>query len=338
MKKAFIAALVFVLAALISSPCQAEEKKYTIEVLQVTDIEVFNQSYNAFIHELKANGFVLGQNLSVNRKILAFDIEKGGTWDKVKLLFNIRSEAARIAAAKPSLALTIGTPATKYGKDKIIGAGIPLVFTAVSVPQNAGCKSLSEAGPGFTGATLYMDMNNFFKLARLAFPNMKTAGIIHTDDEVGLFQAKDAQAKAGGFGMIVVAREVGKTARIAPAAEALMKQGAEMFIVPLDTYYGLNGNQRAKDLAAVCLARKIPVVSLVMNKVPGAILYIGTDFPTIGSMSGRQAAQILKGGVRADQIPIMRMQDLKVMVDTATMKATGIQLPMQILQIAKDVK
>ncbi len=338
MKRAYLVVTAFVLMAIIGSPCSAEEKKFTIEVLQVTDVDVFNQSYTAFIQELKGNGFVLGQNLTVNRKVLAYDIEKGGTWDKVKLLFNIRSEASRIAAAKPSLALTIGTPATKYGKDKIIGAGVPLVFTAVSVPQNAGCRSLSEAGPGFTGTTLYMDMNNFFKLVKLAFPNLKTAGVIHSDDEAGVYQAKEAQAKAGGFGMKVVKKEVGKTDRIEPAAEELLKQGAEIFIVPLDTYYGLSGNQRAKDLSAVCMTKKIPIVSLVMNKVPGAILYIGTDFPTIGSMSGKQAAQILKGSVRADQIPIMRMQDLKVMVDTATMKAMGIPLPMQILQIAKDVK
>jgi hypothetical protein len=32
------------------------------------------------------------------------------------------------------------------------------------------------------------------------------------------------------------------------------------------------------------------------------------------------------------------MDHLKIMVDTATMKSLGIQLPLQILQLAKNVK
>lgn len=338
MNKAIFSVLLVLFLAALVTPCPAEDKKVTIEVLQVTDIDVFNQAYQGFIQELKNNGFVQGVNLTVNRKIIPFDVEKGGIWDKLKVKYNIGSEASRIAAAKPDLALTMGTPSTKYAKDKIIAAGIPVVFTAVAIPQAAGCKSLNEAGPGFTGSTLYMDMNNVFKILKLAFPKATTAGIIYSDDENGIAQAKEAQDKAKAFGIKVLLKEVKKTQSIKPAAEDLIKQGVELFLLPLDTYYGLKGNQAAKELAALSESSKVPVVSLVMNKMPGGILYVGSDFPTVGALAGKQAAQILKKTTTADRLPIARMDQLKIMVDTGAMKDLGIQLPIQILQIAKDVK
>jgi putative tryptophan/tyrosine transport system substrate-binding protein len=338
MKKLMFLAFTFLLLAASAPPCFAEEKKVTIEVLQVTDIDVFNQAYQGFLQELKNNGYVQGVNLTVNRKIIPFDVEKGGIWDKIKVKYHISSEASRIAAAKPDLVLTMGTPSTKYARDKIIAAGIPLVFTAVAIPQAAGCKSLTEAGPGFTGATLYMDMNSVFKIINLAFPREKTAGIIHSDDENGIAQAREAQDKARAFGIKVILKEVKKTQDIKPVAEDLIKQGVEMFLLPLDTYYGLKGNLYAKELAAISVSSKVPVISLVMNRMPGGILYVGSDFPSVGALSGKQAAQILKKTAVIDRMPIVRMDQLKIMVDTEAMKALGIQLPLQILQIAKDVK
>ena len=117
----------------ISLPCFS--KDYRIEVLQVTDIEPFNQSYRGFLAVLKANGLVEGQNLSINRRIVDFDVEKGGLWKKVGVLMRIKKEASGIVDAQPDLVLTIGTPATKYAKDKIISAGIPLVFSSVAIPD-----------------------------------------------------------------------------------------------------------------------------------------------------------------------------------------------------------
>src|SRR5690606_11335848 len=108
-------------------------------------------------------------------------VEGGGFLDKMGILFRIRSEASRIAEAKPDLAITIGTPATKYARDKITGAGIPLVFIAVAIPQAAGCPSLTSGGPAVTGATLYMDMKTALKIVKTALPNLKTVGMISSE-------------------------------------------------------------------------------------------------------------------------------------------------------------
>jgi putative tryptophan/tyrosine transport system substrate-binding protein len=333
--------LVFTTLFLIApgATCPAMEQTFVIDVLQVSDIEVYDQAYQGFVQELAKDGLVAGTNLTVNRRVIPFDEEKSGMMDRLKLRFStVGREAKRIVASKPDLVLTMGTPATLYGKDRFTAAGIPVVFTAVAIPQAAGCRSLNEAGPGFTGSTLYLDMNYVLKIVTLSFPRVRTAGIIHSDDENGSSQAKEAQDKARGFGLKVIVRKVKKTQDIRPVAEDLVRQGVELFILPLDTYYGLNGNQQAKELAQVSLTTKVPVVSLALSRMPGAVLYVGSDFKTVGAMSGRQAAKILKKATVVDRMPVLRMDQLNVMKDAEAMKALGVELPDQILKVAHDIQ
>lgn len=338
MKKiSLFVAVVFFITGL-SFPCFAQEKTYRIEVLQVTNIEPFDQSYNGFFKELEKNGIAVGQNLTVNRRIIDFDVEKGGLWKKVGVLFRIKKEASKIVDANPDLVLTIGTPATKYAKDKIISAGIPLVFTGVAIPEAAGCKSMTESGPGFTGATLYTDMKDALQILRLAFPQLKTLGIVHTDDDNAVAQVEEVKAKGPAAGITVINKEVSKRDKVTPAVEELINQGAEGFAIPLDTYYAMRDYEPSKDLAGICLKHKLPGISLALVKTPGAIIYVGADFMVIGAYSGGHAAKILKGEAMPGDLPVLRQEELKIMVDTKQMQALGIQLPMEILQLAKSIQ
>lgn len=336
MKKTLLIFFVCLFALSIGHTCFAEEKKIRIEVLQVTDIEPFDKAYQGFMKELEKNGLVKGRNLEVNRKIIAFDIEKGGIWKKVGVLMDIKSEASRIAAAKPDLVLTIGTPATKHAKDKIVAAGIPLVFTAVAFPTSAGCRSLTQAGPGFTGSTLYMDMKGALQIVKLAFPKVKTIGMVTTDDENGIAHGQEAKKYAPTVGLTFITKEISKNDKIIPAATDLQKQGADAFAIPLDTYYGIRDYEACHDLAKFCINAKLPAISFALMKVPGAVLYVGSDFGVIGSLSGQQAAKIL-AGAKPETLPILKQEELKILVDTKVLKKLDIQLPMEILKVAKDV-
>jgi putative ABC transport system substrate-binding protein len=328
----------FFFLLVLSVPCIAQGNTFKIEALQVTNIEPYEISYNSFIKELEENGIVQGKNLDIKRTIIDFDVEKAGLWKKILVLFRIRNEASRIAKEKPDLALTIGTPATKYAKDKIIAAGIPVVFTAVAIPEAAGCRSLTEAGQGFTGATLYMDMTDSLKIIKLAFPNIKTVGIVHSDDENAIAHVEEAQRCSTEAGLTFICKQVNKNDHITPAAQELIDQGAQAFAIPLDTYYGLRNYEASKELVEMAKTTKLPGISLALMKFPGAVLYVGADFGLIGSLSGRQAVKILLEGAQPETLPILMQEELKILVDTNQMKELGIQLPMEILQIAKSVE
>ncbi len=338
MKRMIVYVGMLLLLSFIASPCIAAEKIYRIEVLQVAKIDAFQIAYNGFLDVLRSNGFAPGKNLKINRVILDYNVEGGGFLDKVGILFRIRDEASRIASAKPDLAITIGTPATKHARDKITGAGIPLVFIAVAIPQAAGSPSLTNGGPGVTGATLYMDMRNALKIVKTAFPNLKTYGMISSEDENGIAHIEEARKNAPAFGMKVLSKQVKKSDSILPAAKELRAQGVEAYIIPLDTYYGIKDYQNVKDLDAYCRQNKIPVLSFVFQNTKGSVLSVGTDFETVGQLGGQNVMKILKEGKKPESLPILKQEDLKIMVDTERMKALGIEIPMQILQIAKPAK
>jgi len=329
--------LVFI-AAVISGTCMAQEKTYRIEVLQVTDNSPFDYCFSGFLKELESNGLNEGKNLKINRRVIDFDLEKAGLWKKIGVLMRIRKEASDIVKEKPDLVLTIGTPATKYAKEKIIAAGIPLVFTAVAIPETAGCKSLSVAGPGFTGSTLYMDINDFLRIVHLAFPKKSTFGIIHSGENNTMAQIERLKKEGGPMGMRFITKEVSKSDSIIPAARELIAQGTEVFLLPMDSYYGVRKNQACTELSVETLAHRIPAISMMHVKVPDAVLYVGSDFTYIGSLAGRNVVSILKEGVSPDHLPILRQDDLSIMVDVKRLKELKIELPLEILQLAKAYK
>lgn len=339
MKRGFLCVVLSVIFVICAVPCMAQEKMYRIEALQVTDIEPYKLCYDKFVDELGRNGLVHGKNLKINRTVIDFDVEKAGLWKKIGVLLRIKGEASRIVEAKPDLVLTIGTPATKHAKDRIINAGIPVVFAAVAIPEAAGCRSLSESGPGFTGSTLYMNMENALKIVKLAFPGFKKLAVVYSDDENAVAHVEDARKHAPSVGIEIISRQVkSKSDHITPYALELVNEGADCFFIPLDTYYGLRDYEACKELLKIGDANNQPGISFVLMKFPGACLYMGSDFGISGSLSAQQAVKILLDGVKPEALPLVHQEDLNVMVDTKLMEKRGVELPFEILQIARSIE
>ena len=328
--------LLFVVVFLMFGMPVCAQDSYRIEVLQVSKINPFDWAYEGFVEELARNGIVQGQNLVINRRIIDADAD-AGLWKKVGILMKIKGAVSDIIASKPDLVLTISSPATKYSKDKLISAGIPVVFTAVAVPQAIGCASVSQAGPGFTGASLYLDPASAFKITKLALPNLTKMGIVHSDDDNAVAFVQEAKAKAQTLGVEILSRQVEKSDSPAAAAQELVEQGVQAFGIPIDAYYALRDYQPTIQLMSVTEPRKVPSVCFCHVGFSGAVLYVGSEFKRIGALSGAQAVKILKEGAKPESLPVMIQDDLTILVDLDASKRMGIELPMEILQIAKEV-
>ena len=326
----------FVLVFLMSGMPVCAQDSYRIEVLQVSKINPFDWAYEGFVEELAKNGIVEGQNLVINRRIIDADAD-AGLWKKVGILMKIKGAVSDIVASNPDLVLTISSPATKYSKDKLISAGIPVVFTGVAVPQAIGCASVSQAGPGFTGASLYLDPTSAFKITRLALPELTKMGIVHSDDDNAVAFVQEATAKAATLGITILSKEVGKSDSPVAAARELIAQGAQAFGIPIDAYYALRNYQPSTELMSLIQPKKIPLVCYCHVGFSGAILYVGSEFKRIGALSGTQAVKILKEGSAPETLPILMQDDLSILVDLEVSNKMGIELPMEILQIAKEV-
>ena len=320
--------------------CQADT--FHIEVLQVAKIPQFTYAYHGFLDELGKQGIKEGENLVINRHIVDADAN-AGMWQKIWILRNIKKTAAKIIDSKPDLVLTIGTPATKYSKEKFIDAHIPVVFTAVAVPEAVGCKNISISGAGFTGSTVYMDPISVIKIARLAFPNLKKLGIVHSDDDNAIAFSEETKKKAPSLGIEIFTEEVNKSDSIIPATKRLMAKGVDAFGIPIDAYYALNNGKAGNDLINTGLKADIPTISFAVStsdtaeSIKGAVLYIGADFYVIGGFSGTQAVKILKDGAKPGDLPVLRQEDLLIQVDLEAAKKLGIELPLSILKLAEEV-
>ncbi|MEN6475956.1 MAG: ABC transporter substrate binding protein [Syntrophaceae bacterium] len=334
MKKSLYIAIVFLFCAL---PCQGAN--YRIEILQVGNVDAFDMAVAALKAELAKNGLVEGQNLSINRTVIDADLD-AGIWEKAKIFLKIKSNAARIAEAKPNLVITVGTPATKYSKDKIIGAGIPLLFTCVAIPELVGCKSKTQAGPGFSGATIYMDPRDVLQLTKLTFPKIKTIGVIHSDDENAIAYVQEAKSKSAEFGITILSKQVNKSSKFTPSGNELVAKGIEAFLIPIDVYYALRDYEPTQEMRVITHEKNIPVISSVLGghkRSRGGVLYIAPDFGIVGGITGKQALKILKEGVKPETLPVARQEKLDIHIDLLELKALNLQLPMQVLQLAKPL-
>lgn len=333
--KRHIGILVVLLA--LSVPCLAAN--YRIEVLQVGKLSAYDFAYDSMKSEMAKNGLVEGQNVTFNKTVIDAEAE-AGTWEKVKILFKIKSAASKIADSKPNLVVTIGTAATKFGKDKIIAAGIPVVFTGVGMPMVVGCKSNTQAGPGFTGATIYIDPKDVLQIIKLAFPKIKTLGMVYSEDDTATAYAKDATAKAAQMGITILSKQVSLSSKLTPAGNELIAKGIEAFYTPIDMYYGLRNNEPAREEAALGVKNKIPGISAAMSDAKtggGSVLYVAADFHIVGALTGKQVVKILKEGAKPESLPILRQENFVIYIDLNSLKQIGIELPNQILQLAKPL-
>lgn len=329
-----------ILAALVSliffTPCNAQSL-YKVEVLQVGNLVAFDDLYNGLVMELEQNGLKRGETLQINRTVIDADAE-AGLWERVKILFRIKSTAGEIIDKGPDLIVTIGTPATKYSKDKIVKAGIPLVFTSVAIPELVGCVSKTQAGPGFTGITIYMDPSDVLRIAQLGLPGMKKIGIIHSDDDNAIAYTEESKTKASQLGLEVVSRQVKMSDSPGAAAQELINEGIDAFFVPIDSYYGIRDFGPTRDILDLSFQHKIPAISSITGNIRGALLYIAPDFRVIGKLTAGHVAKILKDNAKPESIPVSREENLNVIVDLDASKKMGVELPLQVLQIAKSIE
>ena len=310
-------------------------QSYRIEALQVSNIEPYNKSYQGFVEELKKGGLVEGKNVTITRHVIDADVD-ASIWEKISILLKVKKEAGKIVESKPNLVLTIGTVASKYSMGKFIDAGIPMVFTAVANPQVLGCKDFKTPGKGFTGATLYLDPLSVLTLSKMAYPKLKTLAMVSSDDDNGIAFIEESKKRGVSLGITIISKQVKKSASIKQAAAELSKAGADAFGIPLDTYYGLRNDEPARDIAAFCREKNLPIFAYMDYTVKGATLYVGANFHYNGRLSGMQAMKIIGQGVKPETLPILRQDDLMVYIDQERLDNFGIKLPPQVQKISKQ--
>jgi ABC-type uncharacterized transport system substrate-binding protein len=258
---------------------------------------------------LTANGLVDRQTISLERFNADGDFAVGN------------AIAGQVVAAGFDMVVTISTPSLQTVAKANSSERLIQVFGLVADPYRAGVgigrKSPLDHPKRLVGVPTPLPVADSFRLARMLFPGLQSVGVVwnpsEANSEISTMQAREICKE-----LRINLREVNvdSSVAVAEAAAALTAQGVQAIWVGGDNTVPL-----ALD-SVVSAARKarIPVFSILPTEPNrGTLFDIGTNFHDAGRMTGKMAAEILRG-VDPATIPIPDKIPQKLVVNRQALK------------------
>ena len=334
MKKKTIAMVLAALAAMTSlTACSGgqtassgtdggEDGTYTIGVVQYATHPSLDNCYEGFLKGLADEGFVEGENLTID-----FQNAQGDT-------ANCDLMAKTMFTSRVDLLAGIATPAVMSEYSAAKSSDIPIVFTAVSDPVSAGLvQSIEQPGSNCTGTSDVLPLEKQVKMIRAFLPDATKIGVIYTTSEPNsVSHLEKLQGIAADNGFEVIAVGVTNSSEVASAAASVVAQGA-------DCINNFTDNNVVDNLSAVIKAANdggIPVFGSEIEQVKnGCLASESIDYVALGEQTGRMAARILSGE-DASTMPVEEVEDATPVYNSEVLEALGLTLPAD-YQDAQDV-
>jgi putative ABC transport system substrate-binding protein len=292
--------------------------KIKIGILMTADTPLYAQAKDAAIQELAASGF--GPDRVV------FDVKDAKTDTAVAAKI-----AKQFAADGVRLVITMGTTATsgvfKEMKDT------PIVLTLVWDPVTPGfAKSWASSGTNVTGSSNRVPMASVLKTLMRLGPMKRLGVMFNPEEKNSVFQMEEIKGlqRELAFEMLEVPINkkddpAGVVRTFAPRVNALYATGA------------VTVTSQMPAISAVAAEYKLPTASHIIDTVEkGALLGVTANLQEVGKLCGAKAAQVLRGAKPSD-VPIETLKHFEVAINMKTATASGVKIPMDLLQSASRV-
>jgi putative tryptophan/tyrosine transport system substrate-binding protein len=275
-------------------------------------LDAVNTNFRA---ELAALGFVEGKDVVYDWEVANFD---------ASILPQILN---KLKSASPKLIMTISTPVAQSAKQTLKGAGIPIVFAAITDPIKAKLVTDWEHGADdMTGSSDQQNAGSIIEFTKKLMPGLKKLGVLYNPGEDNnlsvLERLKGAAAPAG----IEIVEAGCDNAADIPIRVAALKGRADAVFVP-------TGGMMQPAIPAISAAAAqiaLPVVNSSAVAARDGLVLAGyeVNYDDVGRAAGDIAAKILKGAKPAD-IPPVRVgkDDFKVVISAKELKKLGMTLP-----------
>jgi len=239
--------------------------------------------------------------------------------------------ADSISTLHPHLIVTTGTDATSFAKAHF--TDIPVVFSSVMYPVVSGfVESFNRPGKNITGASLSIPPRIQFEYFKTIAPNMKTIGVLYTDNTASLIPPSIVVARASGLELIAlkVTSEKDLPAKvdsITKIADGIWSLADPNLFTPQSTKYILiNALRRGRPLMGFS---RILVES-------GALFALDFDYKAVGRQAGEIAVRILDGA-RPDNISVTTPDVIWFHYNEKTAQHMAIKMPDSLIAVAKEV-
>lgn len=205
----------------------------------------------------------------------------------------------------------------------------PVLFAAVTDPEGAGLS-----GENITGVSDYVEAGKLIDDFLSLYPETKVFGTMYNTNEQNSQVQIEALEKALEERGLKLEKQGVSSINDIPQAIASLKGKIDAMITVTD-----NVVVNAMPVISEALAKEnIPSIAYDEGSVEnGALMSEGVNYRELGSQAGAMAAEILKNGKSAKDIPYEKAENLKVLVNTKTAEALGVDLDKDLLKNAEKI-
>lgn len=322
MKKLMTVLMILVLTVVMMTGCGDNNSGTSGEVLKVGILQLMehpslNTIRESIIEGLADEGYVDGENLEIDYK--------NGQND----MTNMKTIAQAFVADKCDVIVAIATSAAQAVLSET--TEIPIIFAAVTDPVDAQLvDSLEVPGGNVSGTSDEVSAEAIMNLANEITPGFKTIGALYSageDNSDSVIKGLKEYAAANGYE--VVESTVTNTSEVQQAAQYLADK-ADVVYSPID-----NTVASAMAVASEIFNNaKVPFyVSADSMVQDGGLATYGIDYTILGKETAKMVAQVL-GGADVAAMPVVKMSDMNVYVNTKTADAIGVEIPASVLDEA----
>ena len=305
-----------------SSSSSEGEEMYTIGISQFAEHGSLDNCREGFIQGLKEEGLIEGENLEI--KVNNADSDTG--------------TAAQIAdtfvADKVDLICAIATPSAQAAYNSARNTDIPVVYTAVTNPEEAQLAD-DEGMPvgAVTGTSDQLPVEAQLAMIREILPDAETIGILYTTSEANsAYSITQYEKYAEEYGFTLETAGVTNTSEVSLAAASLLDK--------VDCLTNLTDNTVVSALPTIldqANEKNIPVFGSEIEQVKlGCLAAEGLDYVNLGIETGKMAAQILKGESNAEDMEYELLTESSLYINQAVADNLGITIPDDMTQRAEE--
>jgi ABC-type uncharacterized transport system substrate-binding protein len=306
-----------------SSVAHAQQAMPRIGVLGSTSPDSWRPFVAAFLHGLRAGGFVEGKDVAIEYRWAE------GRYERLPAF------AAELVRTRVDVILAIAPPAALAAKAAT--PSIPIVFTSGGDPVTMGLvSSVNRPGGNLTGINFLggeLAAKMLETVVDLVPRATKLAILVNPSNPNSGPQIGDARSAAQKLGRQIQVLTATNEIEIEAAFGQITVRGIDALLVGTDAAYTERKDQLLKLSSRVAVPTVYPVREFV---AAGGLLSYGTSLTEAYRQVGLYVARILKGAKPAD-LPIIQPTKFELVINLKTAKALGLEVPPTLLARADEV-
>jgi putative ABC transport system substrate-binding protein len=294
-----------------SSSNQTNSDNFTVGIVQYMDHIALDSAREGFIAALHENGYVEGENLTIDLQNSQGDQS------------NLSTISDRFVSNKVDLVLAIATPAAQSIAGKT--TEIPILATAVTDFESAKLvDSAAVPGVNVSGTTDMNPIKEQIDLLVKLVPEAKTVGVLYTSSEDNsILQASLAKEAIENLGLSYVEATVTNSNDVQQATQSIIDQ-CDAIYIPTDNVFA----SAMPIVHGVTSESKTPVIcgeSGMVNN--GGLATLGINYRDLGYQTGLMGVKILKGEAQPATMPIESATKFDFAINGTVAEEIGLEIP-----------